>query len=67
MRNADTKRMPWYCSELVSYALHHAGLLDDTTARLAASHPTATYNTMNEHVDTYMDSARSLKGNIIQL
>ena len=67
VRNADTKRMPWYCSELVSYALHHAGVLDDTAAKLASSHPTATFNVMHDHVDTYMDSARSLKGDIIQL
>ena len=67
VRNADTKRMQWYCSELVSYALHHAGILDDAATKHASKHPTAMYNVMNDHCDTYMDSARSLKGNIIQL
>lgn len=67
VRNADTKRMPWFCSELVAYALHHADILDDGATKLASSHPTAMYNVMLEQCDTFMDSARSLKGNVIQL
>jgi len=66
-RNIDTKVMPWYCSELVAYTLLHAGLLDDTAAREAAKHPQTAYNIIQETCGTYMDSARSLQGNILQL
>jgi len=66
-KNGDTKRMPWFCSELVAYALHHADLIDDVTTMVACKHPSATYNAVREHCDTYMDCARSLKGNILQL
>lgn len=67
MRKMDTKRMPWYCSELVAYTLLHAGVLCPQDAKLASSHPQMAYNVIQNTCDTYVDSARSLKGNIIQL
>ena len=67
IRNIDTKRMPWYCSELVAYALLHAGILDATDCKAAAIHPQSSYNTIQNACDTYLDSARSLHGNILQL
>ena len=67
LRNLDTKRMPWYCSELVAYTLLHAGILGDDDARAARLHPHAAYTIIQDRCHTYMDSARSLHGNILQL
>ena len=67
VRNSDTKRMPWYCSELVAYTLLHAGLLTSNDAREASAHPHAAYETIQAQCDTYMDSARSLRDQTLQL
>ena len=67
IRNLDTKRMPWYCSELVAYTLLHAGLIGEDAAYEARLHPHAAYNVIQQRCDTYMDSARSLKGRTLQL
>jgi hypothetical protein len=55
-----THKMPWYCSELVSYALMHAGVLEGDKAYLASKHPNATYQVIERHCDTFIDCARNL-------
>ena len=67
VRNSDTKRMPWYCSELVAYTLLHAGLLSGQDAADASVHPHAAYLTIQAQCDTYMDSARSLANQALDL
>lgn len=67
LRNMDTQRMPWFCSELVAYTLLHAGLLTHTDAKAASKHPQMAYNVIQNTCNTYMDSARSLKGRILSL
>lgn len=67
MRNLDTQRMPWFCSELVAYTLLHAGLLSSAEAKAAAKHPQMSYNVIQNSCDTYMDSARSLSGSTLSL
>ena len=67
VRNLSTRRMPWYCSELVAYALLHAGIIDDSDAIAARSHPQSSYDVIQSQCDTFMDSARSLQGDILQL
>lgn len=66
-RNACHKRMPWYCSELVAYALLHAGIVDDATAKAASVHPNQTYHAIADNCSTCMDSARSLLDTSIEL
>ncbi len=67
VKNSGHKRMPWYCSELVSYALLHAGIIDNTTAKMAAAHPNQTFHAISEACDVFMDSARSLHDTSITL
>ena len=67
MNGLDTKRMPWYCSELVAYALHYAQLLDTAGTVEARAHPNAAYNVIQKHCDTYIDCARSLNGRRLEL
>jgi len=66
-RNLPTKRMPWYCSELVAYALMYAGIIDESATKSARLHPQSSYDIIQSRCDTYMDSARSLQGDILQL
>ena len=47
---------PWYCSELTSAALSHAGIIDHDQA--AASHPDALYEYILE--STYADCGRNI-------
>jgi hypothetical protein len=63
----DTKRMPWYCSELVAYALYHAGVLTDEATVLARVHPNAAYHAIQTSCDTFLDCARTLKGRRLEL
>lgn len=63
----SNKRMPWYCSELTSYALYHAGILDDAQSIAARAHPHAAYHVIQECCDTYMDTARALNNKPLQL
>lgn len=67
VRNLDTKRMPWFCSELVAYTLLHAGILDNGETREASVHPNAAYNIIQTCCDTFVDSARNLTGRSLQL
>lgn len=67
MRNIDTKRMPWYCSELVAYTLLHAQLLEPADARAASTHPQMSYNVIQNTCNTYIDCARTLKGKSLHL
>tara|TARA_Y100000310_G_C20496324_1_gene721715 strand:- start:246 stop:839 length:594 start_codon:yes stop_codon:yes gene_type:complete len=67
MRNMDSARMPWYCSELVAYTLMHAGILDTGATLRARVHPQSSYDVIQEQCATYMDCARSLKGDILKL
>lgn len=67
VHNSGHKRMSWYCSELVSYALCHAGIIDSAVAKLASEHPNQTYHAIAESCDTFMDSARSLTSTSIEL
>ena len=52
----DQKNGPWYCSELTSAALAHAGIIDYDYA--AASHPDALYEYVLEN--TYADCGRTI-------
>jgi len=67
IQNLDTKRMPWYCSELVAYTLLYAGILENEDAQDARSHPQAAYNVIQNRCNTYLDSARSLQGKSLEL
>jgi len=67
LRHLGTKRMPWYCSELVAYTLLHAGILDNEETRDACTHPNAAYNVIQTCCDTFVDSARNLIGRSLQL
>ena len=63
----STRKMPWYCSELVSYALLHANILDDAAAIDASKHPNATYHIVQQHCDTFIDCARNYTGHKLEL
>ena len=67
VKNASHKRMPWYCSELVSYALLHAGIIDSTTAKISSYHPQQTYESLTGACDMYIASARNLQSTSIEL
>lgn len=67
VHNSDYKRMPWYCSELVSYALLHAGIIDGTTAKISSTHPQQCYENLTDACDTYIASARNLQSTSIEL
>ena len=67
MDGLDTKRMPWYCSELVAYTLHYANLLDAAGTIEARGHPNAAYNVIQNRCETYLDCARSLNGRKLEL
>ena len=54
-----THVMPWYCSELVAYALLHADVLDRGQTWLASAHPNAAHHVIQQHCDTFIDSARN--------
>ena len=56
----NRKRTQWYCSELVSYALMHAGILTPEDTMVARKHPNASYHVIQKKCNTFMDCARVL-------
>lgn len=62
-----THKMPWYCSELVSYALMHAGVLNAENTYMASKHPNAAYHVIENHCDTFLDCARNIKQHKFEL
>lgn len=62
-----THKMPWYCSELVSYALMHAGVLNGPNAYEASGHPNAAYNVIDTYCNTFIDCARNITNKRLEL
>lgn len=67
LKGLESKRMPWYCSELATYALLHAGLIDDKEAIAAKVHPNAVYNVVQHCCNTFLDTARTITAKPLQL
>jgi len=61
------KKMPWYCSELVAYTLHNAGILDDLQTQTARVHPHAAYHVIQTSCSTFLDCARTLQTKNLEL
>jgi len=66
-RNLATKKMPWYCSELVAYTLMHAGLIDSHCAKRARVHPQHVYDVIQDNCSVYVDCARSFRNTSLEL
>ena len=65
--NLHSRKMSWYCSELVSYALLSAGIMDSVDAAEASKHPNSLYYVVERECDTYIDCARNLTNKKLQL
>ena len=63
----NRKRTQWYCSELVSYALLHAGILSSEDVHLARKHPNSAFHVIQNKCNTFMDCARVVKQQDLQL
>ena len=61
------KRSQWYCSELVSYALMHAGILQEKDVLKARKHPNASYHVIQNKCSTFVDCARVLRSQQLEL
>ena len=61
------KHMPWYCSELVSYALFNAGILDENATYTASAHPHAVYQVIEDQCNTFIDCARNISNKKLEL
>ncbi len=66
-QNLLTKKMPWYCSELVAYTLLHAGLIDTQCAKHARLHPQSMYDAIQESCNVFVDCARSFDSTTLEL
>ena len=63
----NKKRSQWFCSELVSYALMHAGILSSEDTLIARKHPNASYHVIQNKCDTFVDCARVVDQQNLQL
>jgi hypothetical protein len=63
----STHKMPWYCSELVAYALLHAGILDEDMTLEASAHPNAAYHVIESRCSTFIDCARNISSQKLEL
>ena len=66
-RNLSTKKMPWYCSELVAYTLMHAGVIDSQCTKIARLHPQHVYDAIQDNCSVYIDCARSFRNTLLEL